>query len=76
MTGVACQAGGTLLGSECERDMIMGLGLVTGEEAFGVPRSRACAGRAKLSDVVRTSRLGSLRGPASGDESCWCVREG
>ena len=46
-----------------KRDMIMGLGLVTGEEAFGVPRSRACAGRAKLSGKVRTSRLGSLRGP-------------
>ena len=70
MTGVACQVGGTLLGSECERDMILGLGLGTGEEAFGVPWSKACAGRAKPSDVVRTSRLGSLRGPAGTRVAC------
>ena len=66
VAGAACQAGGTLLGSECERAMISGLGLGTGGEALGLgvpPRPRACAGRAKLSDVVRTSRLGSLRGP-------------
>ena len=66
----SCQVGGTLFGSECERDMVFVFELGTGEGA-GVPRPRAWAGRAKVSDVVRASRMGSLRGRV-GRESSAC----
>ena len=38
MAGAACQVGGTLLGSELERVMVLSLELEMGEEAFGVLR--------------------------------------
>ena len=56
------QAGGTLFGSECERGMVLAFELGTGGEGAGVLRPRTWAGRARVSDVVRTSRMGSLRG--------------
>ena len=42
--------------------MVFVFELGTGGEGAGVLRPRAWAGRARVSDVVRASRMGSLRG--------------
>ena len=67
--------GEILLGSEFERGMVLSLEFGMGKEALEVLRPWARADRAKLSGVVRTSRLGSPATRFSGDESGWRERE-
>jgi len=50
------------LGGEGERDMALVFVSGTGGEGAGVPKPGAWAGRARVSDEVRASRVGSPRG--------------